>query len=95
VVGVAYLSFVWALEHGGRAAWLEELYVVPWLRDQGIGTQLLHAVLEHAALQGCVAVDLEVDAGHTRAARLYAREGFLPLGRARWVKKLPKPTRSP
>src|SRR5438093_1252500 len=28
-VGLAALSFVWPLEHGGRSAWLEELYVEP------------------------------------------------------------------
>lgn len=26
-IGVAYVSFIWALEHGGHAGWLEELYV--------------------------------------------------------------------
>jgi GNAT superfamily N-acetyltransferase len=87
-VGVAYLSFTWALEHGGKAAWLEELYVVPDQREQGIGRALLAAACDHAARQGCAAVDLEVDAVHERAARLYAREGFSPLGRARWVRVL-------
>src|SRR2546429_5683123 len=28
-VGMAALSFVWPLEHGGRSAWLDELYVEP------------------------------------------------------------------
>ena len=27
LVGFAALSFLWTLEHGGRAAWLNELYV--------------------------------------------------------------------
>jgi GNAT superfamily N-acetyltransferase len=36
-VGVAYLSFTWALEHGGKTAWLEELYVAPEQREKGIG----------------------------------------------------------
>src|SRR5216117_2644895 len=74
-VGMAALSFVWPLEHGGRSAWLEELYVEP-------------AARRIAAETGAVAVDLEVDAGHQRAARLYAREGFRPLARARWVRTL-------
>jgi GNAT superfamily N-acetyltransferase len=84
-VGVAYLSFTWALEHGGKTAWLEELYVVPEQREKGIGRALLTTVCDHAAEQGCAAVDLEVDADHQRAAHLYAREGFAPLNRARWV----------
>jgi len=88
VVGVAALSFVRALEHGGRSAWLEELYVEPARRGGGIGTALLRAACEAAMAAGAVAVDLEVDAGHERAARLYARAGFRPLPRKRWVRRL-------
>src|SRR5205809_1317140 len=87
-VGLAALSFVWPLEHGGRSAWLEELYVEPPHRGRGIGRTLLRAACRLAARSGAAAVDLEVDAGHTRAARLYAREGFRPLPRARWVRRL-------
>jgi len=88
VVAVAALSFVWSLEHAGRAAWLEELYVVPGERGRGIGRALLRAACDLATANGAVAVDLEVDAAHARAARLYAREGFRPLERARWVRPL-------
>ncbi len=88
VVGVAALSFVWPIEHGGMSAWLEELYVVPEARGRGIGTALLRAALRIATDAGAVAVDLEVAVGHERAADLYAREGFRPLPRARWVRPL-------
>ncbi len=88
VIGVAYLSFTWTLEHGGKTAWLEELYVVPEHRNEGIGRALLTAVCNHAVAQGCAAVDLEVDTVHQRAAHLYAREGFRPLDRTRWVRLL-------
>src|SRR5690242_20347926 len=43
VAGVAYVSYIWALEHGGKAAWLEELYVTPARREAGLGTALLRA----------------------------------------------------
>jgi GNAT superfamily N-acetyltransferase len=59
-VGLAYLSFTWTLEHGGKTAWLEELYVVPEQRQKGIGQALLTAVCAHATEQDCAAVDLEV-----------------------------------
>ena len=88
VVGVAALSFVWPIEHGGMSAWLEELYVVPDARGRGIGTALLRAALRAATEAGAVAVDLEVAVGHERAANLYAREGFQPVPRARWVRPL-------
>jgi len=87
-IGLAALSFIWPLEHGGRSAWLEELYVEPPHRGRGIGRTLLRAACRLAARSGAAAVDLEVDAGHTRAARLYAREGFRSLPRARWVRRL-------
>jgi GNAT superfamily N-acetyltransferase len=88
IIGVAYLSFTWTLEHGGKTAWLEELYVVPERRNEGIGRALLTAVCDHAVAQGCAAVDLEVDAAHQRATHLYSREGFRPVDRTRWVRLL-------
>jgi ribosomal protein S18 acetylase RimI-like enzyme len=87
-IGVAALSFVWPIEHGGRSAWLEELYVTPTARGRGIGTDLLRVALHTATDEGAVAVDLEVDVDHQRAAKLYEREGFRPVSRARWVRRL-------
>jgi GNAT superfamily N-acetyltransferase len=87
-VGVAYVSFIWALEHGGQAGWLEELYVVPEHRTGGIGTQLLEAVIAAALAAGCAALDLEIDSDHERVRSLYARHGFTALPRSRVVKKL-------
>ena len=88
-VGVAALSFMWPIEHGDKSAWLEELYVDPAARGQGIGTRLLREALRTAAECGAVAVDLEVDADHQRVAKLYVREGFHAIPRARWVRPLP------
>jgi len=88
VVGVAYLSFIWSLEHGGRSAWLEELYVRPANRSAGLGRALLLAACEHARAEACAAVDLEVETTHARAANLYIREGFHPQRRSRWVRML-------
>ena len=87
-LGCAVLSFTWTLEHGGKSAWLDELYVVPDQRNKGIGENLLDSALLEAKKQGCVAVDLEVDEGHRRAENLYRRNEFQPLARKRWVKRL-------
>jgi GNAT superfamily N-acetyltransferase len=86
-VGVAYVSFTWSLEHGGKSAWLEELYVVPEWREQGIGTAILAMTLDRARFYNCAALDLEIDQQHQRAANLYLRHGFQPLSRNRWVKQ--------
>src|SRR5215468_2501727 len=64
VVGVACVSFTWTLEHGGKSAWLDELFVVPEARNRGIGKDMLEAVLHAARVAGCAAVDLEVDSSH-------------------------------
>lgn len=88
IVGVAYVATIRSAEHCGLVAWLEELYVTPDHRCRGIGTALMTAVLERAREAGIVAVDLEIDAGHGRAAALYRRFGFRPLERSRWVKDL-------
>ena len=84
-VGLAFLSFQWTLERGGRVVWLEELYVLPELRGRGAGARLLQATLDVARERGCRAVELEIEASHARAANLYARAGFRPLDRAHWT----------
>lgn len=88
VAGVACVALSWTLELGGMAAWLDELYVLPELRCHGIGRSLLHAAGERAREAGCIAMALEVEESHARAERLYEREGFRPLPRRRWEKRL-------
>jgi GNAT superfamily N-acetyltransferase len=88
IVGVAYAATILSAEHTGLVAWLEELYVAPSYRSQGIGSALVAAVVERAHNAGVVAVDLEVDGSHSRAESLYRRLGFRPLNRSRWVKEL-------
>ena len=88
VVGVAYVATILSVEHVGAAAWLEELYVAPGWRQRGVGSALVDAVLERARAAGMVAIDLEIDAGHSSAASLYERSGFHRLQRSRWMRKL-------
>jgi GNAT superfamily N-acetyltransferase len=92
-IGFAYLPFLWSLEHGGRVAWLEEMYVVESSRNRGVGAALVREACARTAAIGCKAIDLEVDDTHSRAERLYQREGFRRLDRTRWVLTLP--SRSP
>jgi len=92
IVGVAVLSFLWTLEHGGASAWLDELYVAPAGRGRGLGRALTEAAIAAADAAACIALDLEVEPGHEVAERLYERLGFrrhrrthlvLPLARGR------------
>jgi GNAT superfamily N-acetyltransferase len=95
LVGFAALSFLWSLEHGGRAVWLDELYVLPERRGHGIGATLLDAALEAARQAGATALDLEIEADHARAASLYRRAGFAPLDRTRWARRIEPIRRAP
>ena len=88
IAGVAVVLYSWSVEHGGAAAWLDELYVRPERRGGGIGQQLLRAVRDLAASEGARALDLEVEAGHERAAHLYEREGFAPHARQHYMLRL-------
>jgi ribosomal protein S18 acetylase RimI-like enzyme len=87
-IGMAAVSITWVLEHGGKSAWLDELYVLPEHRGRGVGGQLLNKVLEYAQEMGCRAVDLEVEENHRRVEGLYSRSGFKRLKRNRWMKWL-------
>jgi GNAT superfamily N-acetyltransferase len=87
-VGVAVLAYIVSLEHGGRAAWLDELYVVPERRGHGVGRSLLSEAIATARRARCMTVELEVIRGHDRAARLYLREDFRRLPRTRFSRAL-------
>jgi GNAT superfamily N-acetyltransferase len=84
-VGLAFLSFPWTLERGGKVLWVEELYVVPECRGRGIGGRLLAAALDLARERGCLAVELDTDGNHARAGNLYARAGFQGRPRVHWT----------
>jgi GNAT superfamily N-acetyltransferase len=89
-IGVAVLSHVWTIEHGGLATWLDELYVVPEHRGRGVGGALLEHAIAYAKAEGCLAVELEVDVEHARAEHLYERNGFLRLPRRRFSLRFPR-----
>jgi ribosomal-protein-alanine N-acetyltransferase len=57
------------------------LAVMPAARRRGLGTALLRTATDWAVAQGAVAAFLEVAADNASAQALYARGGFLPVGR--------------
>lgn len=87
---VAYLvlAFGFSLEHGGRDALVDELYVEPARRGGGHGGRLLAAAEELCRAQGIRRVHLEVDNTNPRAAQLYARVGFASNDRRLLTKPL-------
>ncbi len=60
----------------GPLAQLEELYVVPSLRDRGIGTALLTRAVAEVEARGGIEVHINVDEVDADTRRFYERHGF-------------------
>jgi ribosomal protein S18 acetylase RimI-like enzyme len=78
VVGYALLASFWSNEYGGEIVAIDELYVAPSHRGQGLGTLLFESVATDRALwpREPVALELEVTPSNARARALYERLGF-------------------
>jgi ribosomal protein S18 acetylase RimI-like enzyme len=74
--GIALLRFRPALWSEGLEAYLQELYVVPARRGQGIGRALLEAVIALARERGADGIDLNTGETDTAARALYESMGF-------------------
>ena len=62
--------------YDGAVALLDELYVVPRLRDRGIGSAIIGHLLGVAPTMGIVRIEINVDEGDRDARRFYERHGF-------------------
>ena len=74
--GFALLRFRPALWSEGLEAYLQELYVVPALRGQGIGRALMERTIELARERGADGIDLNTGETDTAARSLYESMGF-------------------
>jgi GNAT superfamily N-acetyltransferase len=68
----------------GLSLYLEDLYVQPRLRGQGIGTALLARVAAEAQRQGCSRLDWSVLAWNEPAMKLYRHIGA--VGMDEWLR---------
>ena len=73
---LAVLRFRLSIWHSGSECYLAELYVVPDLRGQGIGRDLLGAALDEARRRGAETMDIGVDEPDVAARGLYESFGF-------------------
>jgi ribosomal protein S18 acetylase RimI-like enzyme len=74
--GIAQMRYLLSIWSGELDAYLEELYVVPELRGQGIGRALLEAAMETARAAGATRMDLNTGETDTAARGLYESAGF-------------------
>lgn len=76
LAGYLVLTFGYSLEFHGRDALLDELFLLPPYRGQGIGTKAVRFVEEQCSALGIHALHLEVERGNTVAQQLYRHGGF-------------------
>ncbi|MDL2250697.1 GNAT family N-acetyltransferase [Lachnospiraceae bacterium OttesenSCG-928-J05] len=86
VAGYALLSFTFSQEVGGKVAWLEELFMLPEFRGQGLGKEFF-AFMEANVESKVSRVRLEVEPDNDRAKRLYESLGYEDLPYVQMVKE--------
>jgi len=76
VVGYIVLTFGFSFEYHGRDAFIDELYIEPAYRRQGLGRRAMEFIAQRSRERGVEAIHLEVDEGNTAAEELYRRAGY-------------------
>lgn len=75
-VGMISLLYTVSTALGERVALLEDMVILPTVRNTGIGSQLLQAAIDHARTAGCKRITLLTDHTNEAAQRFYAKQGF-------------------
>ncbi|MDO8368815.1 MAG: GNAT family N-acetyltransferase [Saprospiraceae bacterium] len=80
-VGILTIVESIALYAGGRIGVINELYVVPKYRSEGVGKILLDAAKELAEARGWVRLEVTTPGeDYEKTLRFYEREGFMAIG---------------
>lgn len=74
--GYLIITLGYSVEYGGRDGFIDDFYLVPDARGQGIGRQVLEFAFVQAAGLGIRTLHLEVEMDNLRATRLYRNAGF-------------------
>jgi ribosomal protein S18 acetylase RimI-like enzyme len=75
-VAVAQVRYRWSVWWEAEDCWLEDLYVAPEARREGVGRKLVEAVVDRARKRGCRRVELDVSSENPAAMALYRSLGF-------------------
>lgn len=76
VIGMASTLYTVSTAEGGKAAWLEDMVVLPECRGRGVGAALLAHVVVSAREAGALRLTLLSDEDNAGAHAVYAAEGF-------------------
>jgi GNAT superfamily N-acetyltransferase len=76
VIGMVSTLYTISTAEGGKAAWLEDMVVLPECRGRGVGAELLAYAVVGAREAGCLRLTLLSDEDNALAHGVYAGEGF-------------------
>lgn len=77
ICGYAIIVHFWSNEYGGDVNEIDEIYIAPCWRNQGLASSFF-AYLEETAPSSLRGWTLQVSKENIAAARLYKRIGFVP-----------------
>ena len=83
---LGYVGMMFVLDEG----YISNVAVAPAYRRQGVADALISALMTRAEELSLAFVTLEVRAGNEPAKALYAKHGFVPVGRRKNYYDLPK-----
>lgn len=86
--GYVILSFGFSFEHGGRDAFIDELFLKEKFRSKGYGRVIMKEVENKARLNEVKVLHLEVEKDNTAGIKLYRRGGFRSNERMLMSKKI-------
>ena len=72
--GYALLAITWSQEGGGETVWVDELYILPQFRGQGLGTAFFSALRQ--TYPNAARFRLEIEPDNEKARALYERMGY-------------------
>lgn len=77
-VGYILLALTYSNEAGGMVVWIDEIYVKPEFRSQGIGSELIDFVIDKYK-DNAARFRLEITESNMGAKKLYLSKGFTDL----------------
>jgi GNAT superfamily N-acetyltransferase len=87
-IGYIAVTYTFSLEYFGYAAFIDDLYISPDYRRQGLGRRALEVAEAECLKRGILALHLEVDALNIAGSALYERFGFSATTRKLLNKRL-------
>lgn len=76
VAGHVVLTLRYTMEYGGVSGYVDDLFVRPECRRQGVAAAGMAALLEECRRRGCLSIQVEVGETNTPALALYTRYGL-------------------